>query len=80
MLMISATTLRPPTNGLSTIESMHASIVVEIMDSIVVERLMIRIALHRTRQGLKKRGTMLQVVVAKVEVIPVVVGIIRAIF
>ncbi len=37
------------------------------MDSIVVMSLVIRIALHRTRLSLKKRGTMLQEVVAMVE-------------
>ncbi len=47
------------------------------MDSIVVEGLVIRIILHRTRLGLKKKGTMLQVV-AMVEDILVVVSIIRA--
>ncbi len=48
------------------------------MDSIVVEGLVIRIILHRTRLGLKKKGTMLQVEVALGEDVLVVVGIIRA--
>ncbi len=57
---------------------MHASIVVEIMDSINVMNHVIRIALHRTRLSLKKRGTTLQVVVAMVEDVLVVVGTIKA--
>ncbi len=57
---------------------MHASIVAETMDSIVVESLVIRISLHRIRLSLKKRGPTLQVVVALVEDVLVVVGIIRA--
>ncbi len=78
MPMISTTILQPPTNGLLTVESMHASIVAETMDSIIVESLVIRIVLHRTRLSLKKRGTMLQVEVALVEDVLVVVSIIRA--
>ncbi len=39
---------------------------------------MIRIALHQTRLSLKKRGTVLQEVVAMVDDVLVVVGIIRA--
>ncbi len=57
---------------------MHASIAVETMDSIIVESLVIRIVLHRTRLSLKKRGTMLQLVVAMVEDILVEVCLIRA--
>ncbi len=78
MQMISTTILQPPTNGLLTVELLHASIVVETMDSIVVESLVIRIVLNRTRLSLKKRGTFLQVVVAMVEEILMMVGIIRA--
>ncbi len=48
------------------------------MDSIDVMSLVIRIALHRTRLSLKKRGTVLQVVVAMVEDVLVVVGTIKA--
>ncbi len=48
------------------------------MDSINVESLMIRMVLHRTRLSLKKKGTVLQEVVAMVEDVLVVVGIIRA--
>ncbi len=48
------------------------------MDSIVVKSLVIRIILYRTRLSLKKRGTILQVVVALVDDVLVVVGIIRA--
>jgi hypothetical protein len=77
MPMISTTILQPPTNGLSTVKLLHASIVVETMDSIVVMSLVIRIALHRTRLSLKKRETVLQGVVAMVEDVLVVVGIIR---
>ncbi len=47
------------------------------MDSIIVESLVNRIVLHRTRLSLKKRGTVLQEVVAMVEDVLVVVGIIR---
>ncbi len=47
------------------------------MDSIIVLSLMIRI-LHRTRLSLNKRGTVLLVVVAMVEDVLVVVGIVRA--
>ncbi len=57
---------------------MHASIVAEIMDLINVMSLMISIVLHRTRLSLKRRGTMLQWVVAMVEDVLVLVGIIRA--
>ncbi len=57
---------------------MHALTVVEIMDSIDVMRLLIRIVLHRTRLSLKKRETVLQEVVAMVEDVLVVVSIIRA--
>ncbi len=57
---------------------MHASIVAETMDSIVVERMMIRIILNRTRLSLKKRGTILQKEVTLVEDVLMVVGIIRA--
>jgi hypothetical protein len=78
MPMISTTTLQPPTNGLLPVVSMHTSIVVEIMALIVVTSLMIRIALHRTGLSLKKRGIVLQVVVAMVEDVIVVVGIIKA--
>ncbi len=48
------------------------------MDSIVVESLVIRIVLHRTRLSLKKRGTRLLVVFAMVEDVLVVVGTIKA--
>ncbi len=48
------------------------------MDSIDVMNHVIRIVLHRTRLSLKKRGTMLQVVVALVEDILMVVGTIKA--
>ncbi len=78
MPMISTTILQPPTNVLLTVESMHASIVAETMDSIVVESLVIRIKLLRTRLSLKKRGTMLQVEVTLAEGVLLVVGIIRA--
>ena len=78
MLMISTTILQPPTNGLSTVKLLPASFVVETMDSIIVMSLVIRIALHRTRLSLKKTGTMLQEVVAMVEDVLMVVGIIRA--
>ena len=47
------------------------------MDSIAVMSLVIRMALHRTRLSLKKKGTVLLVVVAMVEDVLVVVGIIR---
>ncbi len=57
---------------------MLALTVVEIMDSIVVTSLMIRIVLRRTRLSLKKKGTMLQEVVAMVEDVLMVVSIIRA--
>ena len=53
-------------------------LVAEIMDYIVVECFVIRIVLHRTRLSLKKRGTVLQVVVAMVEDVLVVVGTIKA--
>ncbi len=76
--MISTTTLQHPTNRLLIVELLHASIVVETMDSIVVESLVIRIVLHRTRLSLKKRGSMFQVEVALVEDVLMVVGIIRA--
>ncbi len=76
--MISTTTLQPPTNRLYIIMSVHASTVIEIIVSIIVMSLMIRIVLYRTRLSLKKRGTVLQVVVAMVEDILVVVSIIRA--
>ncbi len=56
---------------------MHASIVVEIMDSIDVMSPVIRIVLHRTRLNLKKRGTILQVEVALVYDKLMVVSIIR---
>ncbi len=46
--------------------------------TIIVMSIVIRIILHRTRLSLKKKGTMLQVVVAIVEDVLVVVGIIRA--
>ncbi len=62
--MITTTILQPPTNELFTVKSMHFSIVVEIMDSINVMSHVIRIVLHRTRLSLKKRGTMIQEVVA----------------
>ncbi len=75
--MISTTILQPPTNGLFIIESMHASIVMETMDSIIEESLVIRIIFHRTRQSLKKIGTMLLVEVALVEDVLVMVGVIR---
>ncbi len=80
MPMISTTIFQPPTNGLLTIKSMHASIVVEAKDSIVVESLVIRIILHRNELSLKKKGTMLQVEVALtiVDDILVMVGIISA--
>ncbi len=48
------------------------------MDSIIVESLVIRIVLNRTRLSLKKQGPTLQVEVALVEDVLVVVGIIRA--
>ncbi len=48
------------------------------MDSIDAMSPAIRIVLHRTRLSLKKRGIMLQVVVAMVEDVLVVVGIIKA--
>ncbi len=48
------------------------------MDSIVMMSLVIRIVLHRTRLNLKKRGTVLQVVVAMVEDVLVVVGTLKA--
>ncbi len=48
------------------------------MDSIIVESFMIRIALHRTRLSLKKRGTVLQEVVAMVEDVLMMVSIIKA--
>ncbi len=76
--MISTTIFQPPTNGLFTVKSMHASIVVETMDSIIVESLVIRIVQHRTRLSLKKKGTMLQVEVALVEGVLVVDSIIKA--
>ena len=49
----------------------------EITASIIVTSLVIRIVLHRTRLSLKKTGIIPQVVVAMVEDILVVVGIIR---
>ncbi len=76
MPMISTTTLQPPTNGLSTIKSMHALIfVVEIMASIFAISLMIRIVLLRTRLSLAKIGIILQDVVTMVEDVLMVVGI-----
>ncbi len=78
MPMISTTILQSPTNGLLTVKWIHASIVVEIIDSIDVMSLVIRIVLHRTRLCLKKRETMPQVVVAIVEDILVVVKMIKA--
>ncbi len=48
------------------------------MDSIDVMSPVIRIVLHRTRLSLKKRGTVLQVVVAMVEDVLVMVGTIKA--
>ncbi len=48
------------------------------MDSINVMSPVIRIVLHRTSLSLKKRGTVLQVVVAMVEDVLVVVGTIKA--
>ncbi len=57
---------------------MHASILVETVVSIIVMILVTRIVLHRTRPSLKKRGIMLQVVVAMVEDVLVVAGTIKA--
>ncbi len=51
---------------------------VETIDAINLMSLVIRITLHRSRLSLKKRGIVLQVVVAMVEDVLVVVGIIRA--
>ncbi len=48
------------------------------MDSILVMSLVITIVLHRTSLSLKKRGTVLLVVVAILRDVLVVVGIIRA--
>ena len=48
------------------------------MALIVVTSLVIRIVLHRTRLSLRKRGIVLQVVVAMAEDVVVVVGIIKA--
>ncbi len=76
--MISTTILQPPTNGLLTIELLHASIAMETMDSINVMSLVIRNILHRTRVRLMKRGTVIQVVVAMVEDVSVVVSTIKA--
>ncbi len=57
---------------------MHASIVVETMDTIIVMILVTRIVLQRTQLSLKKEGTILQVAVSMVEDILIVVSIIRA--
>ena len=75
--MISTKILQRPTNGLLPVESIHASIVVETMDSIVVESLVIRIILNRTRLSLKKQGPTFQVEVALVEDVLVAGGAIR---
>ncbi len=48
------------------------------MDSTIEASLVIRIILHRTRLSLKKRGSMLQLVVVMVEDVLVVVNIIRS--
>ncbi len=47
------------------------------MESIIVESIVIKIVLNRTRLSLEKRGAMLQVVVKMAEDILVVVSVIR---
>ncbi len=63
---------------MSLVVSLHVLIAGEIMASIIAMSLVNRIALHRTGLNFKKKGIVIQVVVAEEEAILVVVGIIKA--
>ncbi len=77
MKMICTTTLQLPINVLLIILSVFVSIVVEIMMSIIVMSLMTRIILHKTELSFERRGILINIIVAVVDYILMVVGILK---
>ncbi len=75
ILMISTTTLQPPTNDLFIFVSLHVSNVVESMFLIISRNPVIKPVLCRTRLRFKRRGILDQVMDAVVEDIFVVAKI-----
>ncbi len=79
MLLISTTTLQPPTNGFYIAVSVHVSTVVVIMVLIIAKNPVTKPALNRTSLSFKRRGIVNQVIVSVVEDIFVMAKIIKVV-